>query len=132
MTGPGTLDFQADLGAEAAELFEDFGHDLTVVRGGSGTTFGTPSSSNTLSTPVRGLLMPASAQRRLVAGSSELPIPSFVAYVPFSADLSEPGWHIAHMGQRYYPTRDAYNPGNQGVVWVCELGSPGEVTRGPS
>lgn len=131
MTGVLTLEIQGLMRPELDELFEELGHDLTVVRGGSGSTFGTPASSNTLTTPVRGLLMPASTQRRTVAGASELPIPVFVAYLPFEVDLSEPGWHIVHMEQRYYPTRDAYSPGNQGVMWVCELGSPGEVTRGP-
>lgn len=139
MTGPLTLEIQDLLKPELEELFAELGHDLILVRGGSGTTFGTPSSADSPGTPLRGLLMPASSQRRLAASrqmraassASNLPIPAFVAYVLFDdADLSVPGWHLIHQDQRYYPTRDAYSPGGQGVVWVCELGSPGEVTGG--
>lgn len=131
MTGALTLEIQDLLRPELEELFDDLGHDLTLVRGGSGTTFGTPSAADSPGTALRGLLMPASPQRRQAASTaSNLPIPAFVAYVLFDdADLSTSGWHLVHQSQRYYPTRDAYSPGGQGVVWVCELGSPGEVTQ---
>ena len=131
MTGPLTLEIQDLLRPELEELFADLGHDLILVRCGSGTTFGTPSAPDSPGTLLRGLHMPASRQMRAASSASNLPIPAFVAYVLFDdADLSTPGWHLVHQDQRYYPTRDAYSPGGQGVVWVCELGSPGEVTGG--
>lgn len=131
MTGPLTLEIQDLLKPELDELFDDLGHDLIVVRGGSGSTFGTPASSNTLSTPVRGLLMPASTQRRANTPTG-LPVPAWVAYLPRQEDLDlgTPGWYLIHEERAYYPTGDAEDPGGQGVVWVVPLSSPGEVTSG--
>ena len=108
-----------------------FIHDLTIVYSPPDTGWGTPSDPGGLSVTVQGLLQPADVRRQTVAAGSGLPIPSFQAFIPFSvADLSIPGWHIVYEGQPYYPAMDARNEGGQGIVWLVELHSPGQVTNG--
>ncbi|MFC4428033.1 hypothetical protein [Deinococcus navajonensis] len=131
MTGPGTLKLRARMTAQARRQVERFGHDLTLVVGTGSTTWGTPASTLGVTQAVRGVLMPAPLRRMQATGASGLPVPSYVAYLAAAdveADLSTPGWYLQHQGQNFYPTRDARDEGGQGVVWVCELGSPGEVT----
>ncbi|BBN95704.1 hypothetical protein DEIGR_100837 [Deinococcus grandis] len=130
MTGALTLEIQQLLKPELDELFEDLGHDLVVVRGGSSTAWN-QSSDPGADINVRGLLMPAS-QRRRAGTPAGLPVPDWVAYLPYTPDLGTPGWHLFHEGRAYYPSGDAEDPGGQGVVWIVPLRSPGEVTSGPS
>ncbi|MHA0043011.1 hypothetical protein [Deinococcus sp. PEB2-63] len=132
MTGALTLEIQQLLRPELDELFEDLGHDLIVVRGSSSTAWN-QSSDPGADITVRGLLMPASQQRRARTPAG-LPVPDWVAYLPRqeALDLGTPGWHLIHAGRAYYPSGDAEDPGGQGVVWIVPLRSPGEVTSGPS
>lgn len=132
MTGALTLEIQQLLKPELDELFKDLGHDLIVVRGGSSTAWN-QSSDPGADINVRGLLMPASQQRRARTPAG-LPVPEWVAYLPRQEDLdlATPGWHLTHAGRAYYPSGDAEDPGGQGVVWIVPLRSPGEVTSGPS
>ncbi|MFD1729849.1 hypothetical protein ACFSC4_31365 [Deinococcus malanensis] len=128
MTGPGTLDLRADLTPDVRQLLADFGHDLTLVVGNGSASWNTPASALGITHELRGLLMPTPLRRLQVTAASELPVPSYVAYLAgadVSADLSTPGWHIQHQGQNYYPTRDARDEGGQGVVWVLDLAAPG-------
>lgn len=132
-TGQGTLNLRAELLPEFRELFDEYGHDLTLVMGTGSTTWGTPASEGTVTQEIRGVHMPAPRRVQAANAASNLPIPAFVAYLilpDLVTDLSRPGWYLRHEGQNYYPLRDAQNAGGQGVVWVCELGSPGEVTGG--
>ncbi|MCY1703639.1 hypothetical protein [Deinococcus sp. SL84] len=112
------------------------GHDLTIIRP-VGSPNGWDDDGNQIigqpsTQAVRGLLMPASTRQRAAAASAGqgLPVPGYVAYVPFDAvDLDTPGWHLQHGGENYYPLRDAQDIGGQGICWLIELGSPGEVIQ---
>lgn len=123
------------------------GRDLVIVR------LGTPSGSydddgrreagsgSETRLPRRGLLMPAEERVVRAAADAGLPVPRFVALLPYSApgptalsprlptDLAQTGFVVEDGGQQYYPTADARNEGNQGVLWVVPLGAPGEVLR---
>ena len=135
MTGAGTLEFRDDMGPMVLEMVEDFGHDLTLVTPAATPNGWDDDGNQIVTTPitqtVRGLLMPATDRRRAMSAGQGLPVPAYVAYVPFDAvDLDTPGWHLQHGGENYYPTRDAQDMGGQGICWLIELGSPGEVIRG--
>ena len=113
------------------QVFAALGKDLLIVPPGTATggfdddgrqqvTPGTP-------IPVRALLLPASTQTQQAAAGSDLPVPKFEAYLPYTAPVAVPGWHLTHEGIAYYPTADARDEGGQGVVWMVPLGAPGEV-----
>lgn len=133
MTGALTLEIQQLTRPELAELFEDLGHDLVIVQPGAPTgdfdDDGRQQQAPDTRTALRGLLMPASDRARMAAAGSDLPTPSFEAYLPHDAPVAVPGWHLEHDGIRYYPTADARDEGGQGVVWVVPLGAPGEVVE---
>lgn len=133
MTGSLTQELREDLIPELADLFEEAGHDLVIVRPGEASgdwnAQGRRSRGGETRTSVRGLLMPARDSTRRAAADAGLPVPHFVAYLPFSAPLDRPGFLIEHEGQRFYPTEDARDPGGQGVAWVVPLGAPGEVVQ---
>lgn len=135
MTGPGTLEFRGDLAPVVLEMVTDFGHDLDIIRPASSPNGWDADGNQIVGQPstqaVRGLLMPADQRRRAIASAGQgLPVPAYVAYVPFDAvDLDTPGWHLQHGGENYYPVRDAQDIGGQGICWLIELGSPGEVIQ---
>lgn len=120
--------------AQFRAFVERQGHDLTVTFA-STVTNGWDDDGNQIpaastSTLVRGILTPVSDRRRMAAAGQQLPVPSYAAYIPFpEVDLSSPDWHLEYQGVRYYPTRDAQNVGGQGICWLLELGSPGEVVQ---
>lgn len=126
-----TADLQMITRPHLETIFAAFGHDLQVVTLARPGTWNTPSVTPPPGVPVRGLLLPVSDQRRQLAATSGLPVPQFEAYLPFDTPgLDTPGWYLTCNGQAYYPTRDARDEGGQGLVWVVELGAPGEVLRG--
>lgn len=126
MTGAGTLELRADIPAELAGVFRDYGHDLVIVRPTAAPTWGSVAEGDTRQA-VRGLLMPASDYLKRQAVGSSLPVPAFEAYLPYDPALSTPGWHLEHAGLAYYPTGDAKDEGGQGLVWVVSLSAPGQV-----
>ena len=126
MTGAGTLELRADIPAELAGVFRDYGHDLVIVRPTAAPTWGSVAEGDTRQA-VRGLLMPASGNTTWAAQGAGLPIPSFEAYLPYDPALSTPGWHLEHAGQSYYPTGDAKDEGGQGLLWMVPLSAPGQV-----
>ncbi|WP_412027020.1 hypothetical protein [Deinococcus yunweiensis] len=139
MTGALTLELQAELGPELAEIFALLGHDLVIVFGPDTPVWNAPGGSGGATISIRGLLRPADARRQALAAGAGLPIPQFEAYLPMQATqagitapltLSVPGWHVTHEGRRLYPIGDARDEEGQGLVWIVQLGAPGEVTRG--
>lgn len=130
-----TEQIQTLAAAPLEQVFAAVGQDLEVVTV-TPPVNGWDEQGNQITAPpatqtVRGLLMPASDRRRIAAAGQNLPLPNYVAYLPFdAADLDVPRWYIRHGDLNYYPTRDAQDIGGQGVCWLLELGSPGEVMQG--
>lgn len=132
MTGPLTLEFQAELIPLLEEVFADLGQDLVIVHPGgpTGTTDneGRRVKTSAASETVRGYLyaLDLVSRARLTRGDEGLNVPRYAVLLPFSAPVSAAGWHIEAGGVPYYPLADAVDLGAQGVAWEVPLGAPGQ------
>ena len=132
MTGPLTLELQAELIPALREVFAELGQDLLIVRPGL-PTGGTDNDGRKIRSDgsqqqVRGYLyaLDLVSRARLARGDPGLPVPRYAALLPFAADVSAGDWHLEAAGVSYYPIGDAVDLGTQGVAWEVPLGAPGQ------
>lgn len=118
--------------AEFRVIFAQLGQDLILIRPAvPSARWGASGKSPGVQTPVRGLLLPASESAQRVAAGAGLPVPRLELYLPRSAELDTPGWHVQDpvTGDHVYPLADARALSGQGI-WTVPVGAPSEVGRG--
>lgn len=113
------------------------GHDVHIIREeGSTDADGYSTTTDVLSVTVRGYMYPLDAEQRSATAiqGSTLPVPSWQLITPYSANLGEPGFRVEYatdptrpaVRDRFYPLGLARDEGNYHLVWIVDLGSPGQ------
>lgn len=84
--------------------------------------------------PVRGYIYQLNDRQRADAASGGGPVPVWRAILPYAAPVLEPGFRIEYAidparpntRDRFYPLANSRDPGNYRLVWIVDLGSPGQ------